>query len=48
MRQLRARALVLCALEEQFGLQMELCVEFSGLIGWRQGADLGWHHDANR
>ncbi|KAG2494536.1 hypothetical protein HYH03_007303 [Edaphochlamys debaryana] len=45
---LRARAAVLAAIEEAFGLTLELSVEFSALIGWEQGASLGWHHDANR
>ncbi|PNH09916.1 Prolyl 3-hydroxylase 1 [Tetrabaena socialis] len=45
---LRARAAVLAAVEVAFGLALELCVEFSGLIGWDEGASLGWHHDANR
>ncbi|KAG2452580.1 hypothetical protein HYH02_002817 [Chlamydomonas schloesseri] len=44
----RARRAVLCAVEAAFGLALELGVEFSGLIGWRPGAQLGWHHDANR
>ncbi|KXZ49933.1 hypothetical protein GPECTOR_19g384 [Gonium pectorale] len=44
----RARSAVLAAVEAAFGLSLELCVEFSGLIGWAAGAALGWHHDANR
>ncbi|KAG2446021.1 hypothetical protein HXX76_000623 [Chlamydomonas incerta] len=44
----RARHAVLCAVEAAFGLGLELGLEFTGLIGWRQGAALGWHHDANR
>ncbi|PON60837.1 Prolyl 4-hydroxylase, alpha subunit [Parasponia andersonii] len=34
--------------EEFFGCQYELFVEFTGLIGWSRGASIGWHSDDNR
>ncbi|CAN6549710.1 unnamed protein product [Malus baccata var. baccata] len=34
--------------EEFFGCQFELFVEFTGLISWSRGASIGWHSDDNR
>ncbi|MQM22126.1 hypothetical protein Taro_055174, partial [Colocasia esculenta] len=34
--------------EEQFGCEFELFVEFTGLISWCKGANIGWHSDDNR
>lgn len=34
--------------EEFFGCEYELCVEFTGLISWCRGASIGWHSDDNR
>ncbi|XP_072971678.1 uncharacterized protein [Typha angustifolia] len=34
--------------EELFGCEFELFVEFTGLISWCRGACIGWHHDDNR
>ncbi|PON56408.1 Prolyl 4-hydroxylase, alpha subunit [Trema orientale] len=34
--------------EEFFGCQYELFVEFTGLISWSRGASIGWHSDDNR
>ncbi|XP_065857362.1 uncharacterized protein [Euphorbia lathyris] len=34
--------------EEFFGCQFELFVEFTGLISWTRGASIGWHSDDNR
>lgn len=36
------------AAEDALGLPCGLLVEFTGLICWRPGAVIGWHHDANR
>ncbi|KAF7808505.1 Prolyl 3-hydroxylase 1 [Senna tora] len=35
-------------LEEFFGCEYELFVEFTGLISWSRGASIGWHSDDNR
>ncbi|KAJ0037551.1 hypothetical protein Pint_22495 [Pistacia integerrima] len=35
-------------LEEFFGCEYELVVEFTGLISWTRGASIGWHSDDNR
>ncbi|KAL4431217.1 hypothetical protein ABPG75_006473 [Micractinium tetrahymenae] len=43
-----AREAVRAAVEEALGLPCGLLVEFTGLICWRPGAVIGWHHDANR
>ncbi|KAF3432058.1 hypothetical protein FNV43_RR26797 [Rhamnella rubrinervis] len=34
--------------EEFFGCEYELFVEFTGLISWVRGASIGWHSDDNR
>ncbi|XP_050233988.1 uncharacterized protein LOC126682381 [Mercurialis annua] len=34
--------------EEFFGCEFELFVEFTGLISWTKGASIGWHSDDNR
>ncbi|XP_057794177.1 uncharacterized protein LOC131010598 isoform X2 [Salvia miltiorrhiza] len=34
--------------EEYFGCEYELFVEFTGLISWCKGASIGWHSDDNR
>ncbi|KAJ4710153.1 2-oxoglutarate (2OG) and Fe(II)-dependent oxygenase superfamily protein [Melia azedarach] len=34
--------------EEFFGCEYELVVEFTGLISWTKGASIGWHSDDNR
>ncbi|KAG2701743.1 hypothetical protein I3760_06G058200 [Carya illinoinensis] len=34
--------------EEFFGCEYELFVEFTGLISWCRGASIGWHSDDNR
>nr|XP_043626230.1 uncharacterized protein LOC122597730 isoform X1 [Erigeron canadensis] len=34
--------------EEFFGCEYELFVEFTGLISWTKGASIGWHSDDNR
>ncbi|XP_024027429.1 uncharacterized protein LOC21402233 isoform X2 [Morus notabilis] len=34
--------------EEFFGCEYELFVEFTGLISWSRGASIGWHSDDNR
>lgn len=34
--------------EETFGCVCELFVEFTGLMMWTDGAEIGWHHDANQ
>lgn len=36
------------AIEDFFGCQYELSVEFTGLISWTKGASIGWHSDDNR
>lgn len=46
--QVAAREAVRGAVEEALGLPCGLLVEFTGLICWRPGAVIGWHHDANR
>ena len=46
--QVAAREAVRAAVEEALGLQLGLMVEFTGLICWRPGSSIGWHHDANR
>ncbi|GBG73539.1 hypothetical protein CBR_g16882 [Chara braunii] len=35
-------------MESHFDCEFELFVEFTGLISWSRGANLGWHHDSNR
>ncbi|GAB2279928.1 hypothetical protein Dimus_014563 [Dionaea muscipula] len=34
--------------EEVFGCELELVIEFTGLISWSKGASIGWHSDDNR
>ncbi|KAJ8760435.1 hypothetical protein K2173_015102 [Erythroxylum novogranatense] len=34
--------------EEFFGCEYELFVEFTGLISWARGSSIGWHSDDNR
>ncbi|XXG40857.1 hypothetical protein AAC387_Pa01g1469 [Persea americana] len=34
--------------EEFFGCEYELFIEFTGLISWCKGANIGWHSDDNR
>ncbi|KAG9153006.1 hypothetical protein Leryth_024743 [Lithospermum erythrorhizon] len=34
--------------EEHFGCEFELFIEFTGLISWCKGASIGWHSDDNR
>ncbi|WOH13258.1 hypothetical protein DCAR_0832767 [Daucus carota subsp. sativus] len=34
--------------EEFFGCEFELFIEFTGLISWTRGASIGWHSDDNR
>ncbi|KAK6160339.1 hypothetical protein DH2020_003720 [Rehmannia glutinosa] len=34
--------------EEHFGCEYELFVEFTGLVSWSKGASIGWHSDDNR
>ncbi|KAI4313653.1 hypothetical protein L6164_026612 [Bauhinia variegata] len=34
--------------EEFFGCEYELFIEFTGLISWSRGASIGWHSDDNR
>ncbi|WOL14192.1 hypothetical protein Cni_G22972 [Canna indica] len=34
--------------EEAFGCEFELFVEFTGLISWCKGASIGWHSDDNK
>ncbi len=46
--QVAAREAVRAAAEDALGLPCGLLVEFTGLICWRPGAVIGWHHDANR
>lgn len=46
--QVAAREAVRAAVEEALGLDLGLLVEFTGLICWRPGSSIGWHHDANR
>ncbi|CAH8382799.1 unnamed protein product [Eruca vesicaria subsp. sativa] len=35
-------------MEETFGCEYELFIEFTGLISWCRGASIGWHSDDNR
>lgn len=42
------RVMVKEAVEEFFECEFELFVEFTGLISWTTGADIGWHSDDNR
>ncbi|XP_010511777.1 PREDICTED: uncharacterized protein LOC104787827 [Camelina sativa] len=35
-------------IEETFGCEFELFIEFTGLISWCRGASIGWHSDDNR
>jgi hypothetical protein len=35
-------------IEETFGCEYELFIEFTGLISWCKGASIGWHSDDNR
>lgn len=44
--QVAARQAVRAAVEE--ALDVPLLIEFTGLICWRPGGVIGWHHDANR
>lgn len=44
--QLRAREAVRAAVEE--ALDLPLLIEFTGLVSWRPGSTIGWHHDACR
>ena len=46
--QVRARQAVWEKVEQLFGLELELHVEFTGLISWTAGSGLGWHADNNR
>ncbi|GAB4822737.1 hypothetical protein N2152v2_009783 [Parachlorella kessleri] len=46
--QMAAREKVRAAVEEALGLDLGLLVEFTGLISWRPGACIDFHHDANR
>ncbi|XP_020573304.1 uncharacterized protein LOC110019807 isoform X2 [Phalaenopsis equestris] len=34
--------------EDFFGCEFELFIEFTGLISWCKGASIGWHSDDNR
>lgn len=34
--------------EDHFGCEYELFVEFTGLMSWCKGASIGWHSDDNR
>ncbi|KAL0917166.1 hypothetical protein M5K25_012213 [Dendrobium thyrsiflorum] len=34
--------------EDFFGCEFELFIEFTGLISWCRGASIGWHSDDNR
>ncbi|XP_010534179.1 PREDICTED: uncharacterized protein LOC104809799 [Tarenaya hassleriana] len=34
--------------EEAFGCEFELFIEFTGLVSWCRGANIGWHSDDNR
>lgn len=47
-RQVAAREAVRTAVEAALSLPLGLLIEFTGLISWRPGASIGWHHDANR
>ena len=46
--QVRARQAVWEKVEQLLGLELELHVEFTGLISWTAGSGLGWHADDNR
>ena len=46
--QMAAREKVRAAVEEALGFDLGLLVEFTGLITWRPGAHIAFHHDANR
>ncbi len=46
--QMAAREKVRAAVEKGLGLELGLLVEFTGLISWRPGAAIDFHHDANR
>lgn len=46
--QMAARQKVREAAEAALGLDLGLLVEFTGLIAWRPGASIAFHHDANR
>ncbi|CAN8238767.1 unnamed protein product [Cochlearia groenlandica] len=35
-------------MEETFGCEYDLFIEFTGLISWCRGASIGWHSDDNR
>ncbi|GLT73858.1 hypothetical protein SLA2020_456890 [Shorea laevis] len=35
-------------IEEFFGCEYELVIEFTGLISWSRGASIGWHSDDNK
>ncbi|KAL1223648.1 hypothetical protein V5N11_033888 [Cardamine amara subsp. amara] len=35
-------------MEETFGCEYELFIEFTGVISWCRGASIGWHSDDNR
>ncbi|GAQ85647.1 hypothetical protein KFL_002470040 [Klebsormidium nitens] len=45
---LNAAARVQQLVEGRFGKECELFTEFVGLISWKTGASIGWHHDSNR
>ncbi|GLJ12414.1 hypothetical protein SUGI_0190480 [Cryptomeria japonica] len=36
------------SIEDFFDCQLELFIEFTGLISWTKGASIGWHSDDNR
>ncbi|KAL9226020.1 hypothetical protein vseg_001876 [Gypsophila vaccaria] len=42
------REMVKEKVEDFFGCEFELFVEFTGLISWTKGASIGWHSDDNR
>jgi hypothetical protein len=44
----RARHVALTTAEAAFGREAALFVEWSGVVAWREGAEIGWHYDANR
>jgi hypothetical protein len=46
--QVKTRHHVWEKVEQVFGLNLELHVEFTGLISWSKGSSIGWHSDDNR
>eukprot|EP00798_Chlamydomonas_sp_ICE-L_P009727 gene9727-7600_t len=44
----KVRQKVWRAVEAGFAFEPCLHVEFTGLLSWNAGANLGWHHDSNR